>query len=206
MRNSSSTETKSNKRMRAQPIGQLHRRQRLQPQRAPPFGGHALRGRAPTTPPRRRTSPWRTRCSSTCSRSSASDHSCRASTSWMAVAATSWLSSWTSCASVSSTSRCRVLEEDVALAHALGQRHVFDQQHHAVTDVAAQEVVEVLGGARPGPRVAGGQRVAHGGDVVGRVDQAEQAEDAVAARARASRSSARASRQSWSSPPARNRL
>ena len=39
--------------------------------------------------------------------------------------------------------------DHVALADALVGRHVLDQQHHALADVALEQVVEVLDGPRP---------------------------------------------------------
>ena len=71
------------------------------------------------------------------------------------------------------------LEDDVAFANSFVSGHVLDEEHHPASDLAGQQVVEVLGGARSQASVGPGQRRAHGGDVLRRVEQAEQAENAV---------------------------
>ena len=132
------------------------------------------------------------RCASTCSRSSASDHSLRASTSMDGGGRHSPGSRRAAAARACPRRRAaRVRKMHVALAHALVQRHVLDQQHHAACGRrprAGCRGTRRRAIARARRRIV--ERMAHRGDVARRVDQAEQREDAVRRRARASRSSA----------------
>ncbi len=72
----------------------------------------------------------------------------------MAVADTTSSSSLISCRSVSSTSRSRVLSSDVAAPDLLVDRHVVEDRHHPLADVAVEQVVEIFDGARLRARVA----------------------------------------------------
>ncbi len=64
-------------------------------------------------------------------------------------------------------------DQDVAAADPLVERHVLEDRHDHLADGAAQEVVEIFGGARPVARVSLRQGPLRGGDVVRRVDQRE---------------------------------
>ena len=73
------------------------------------------------------------------------------------------------------------LDQHVAAPHFFFDRQVFEQRHDPLAQLAAEDVVEILRGARAAARIAVLQRPLGRGDVLPRIDQGQQPIDAVLA-------------------------